>query len=97
MSVFSDLPVTGQVRPLLWLAEACIAAGVTPCSMSWKPWVPEPYEIQVASVADLERVAAHLCLDDRDVTMHDGEPSLLNARGRWLDEIAVHVFTGMRP
>lgn len=91
MSLLDTLTTTARVRPLLWLAEACVACGVEPAAMRWQPYIHWEYQIQVRSVGDVERLAAHLCLPERSTA----GGMLLYARGAWLDEIRIEVFTGL--
>ena len=93
MSILDTMATTARVRPLLWLAEACVACDVQPFQMAWQGYPRGGrYVVQCRSVDDLERLAGHLALPDRE---HRHDDRLVYARGSWMDEVRVELFAGL--
>lgn len=95
MSILDTMATTARVRPLLWLAEACVACGVQPYQMAWQGYPNGGrYIVQCRSVDDLERLAGHLALPGREYR-RPSAPGIVYARGAWMDEVRVELFAGL--
>lgn len=97
MSILDTMATTARVRPLLWLAEACVACDVQPFQMAWQGYSNGGrYVVQCRSVDDLERLAGHLALPDREYRRGNAlTTGIVYARGAWMDEVRVELFAGL--
>lgn len=91
------MSILDTIIPLMWLAEECVACGVQPFQMAWQGYSNGGrYIVQCRSVDDLERLAGHLALPDREYQRGNAlTTGIVYARGAWMDEVRVELFAGL--